>query len=72
MRGAIEVRRLEASDASLASEAIHEIKWAGESNDPISLDFHGFRLWLEKPANVLIVAQEDAHPVGFALGYILD
>lgn len=73
MRKTTEVRRLEASDADLASQTIHAVKWERESADVISLDSAGLKLWLENPANVLMAAiTENGIGVGFALGYFLD
>ena len=68
-----EVRRLEVSDVELASQTIRALKWETRSTDILSLDPSGLKLWLENPANILIVAiAEDGFGIGFALGYFLD
>ena len=72
MREAIRVRRLNITDADLASQIVRAIKGEDESNGAPSLDSDGMRLWLENSANVLIAATAAERPVGFALGYFLD
>ena len=68
----INVRRLSITDADLASQTIRAIKGEDESNEATSLDSDGMKLWLENPANILVVATQDQVGVGFALGYLLD
>ena len=73
MSNATEVRRLKVSDAELASQTVRALKWEARSSDILSLDPAGLKLWLENPANILIVVTtEGGIGVGFALGYLLD
>ena len=72
MSEAIRVRRLDITDADLASQTIRAIKGDEESNGATSLDSDDMKLWLENSSNVLLAATQANTGVGFALGYLLD
>lgn len=63
------VRRLGPEDAGLAAQAVRRVK--GPEPDA-SFGEAYLRAFLERPENILIVADEDGVPVGFLLAYALD
>ena len=65
--GESRVRRLGPEDAALAAVALRLVK---ESAPDVAED--RLRGFLEKPENVLIVAEEDGGPAGFLVAYALD
>ncbi|NIM99991.1 MAG: GNAT family N-acetyltransferase [candidate division Zixibacteria bacterium] len=67
----VKVKRLLPGDEELGQRAINTVKPAQERNhEDVTVDYiHKF---LEQEKNVLIVASEHGHPVGFALAYELD
>jgi aminoglycoside 3-N-acetyltransferase I len=67
----VEVKRLLPGDQELARRAINTVKPAQERNHGnVTVDY--MRRFLKQEKNVLIVATEQQHPVGFALAYRLD
>jgi len=65
------IRRLTPADTKLAAEAIDILKPAAE-RDSRELTEDAIRPFLERAANVLIVATAAGAPVGYAIAYVLD
>ena len=68
--GTLIVRRLEPDDAAVAVRTITRLKHPDRPSTGDAAE--GMRIWLEDSHNILLAALEQEHPVGFALGYLLD
>lgn len=67
----MEVRRLDASDADLAHQAITTLKIT-DATVRERLDADYLRRFLDRTENILIVVLADGQPVGYLIAYQLD